>query len=137
GSDDGSDDGSGGTFTAVELEIHDLVNEHRKSLGKEALTLNTIIYEEAKAHTEYMVAVGQMSHDNFDDRANRLMNQVGGNAIAENVAKFYSTPEQVVNGWLNSPGHKKNIEGDYNLTGIAAIKDGSGRYYYTQIFLRK
>jgi uncharacterized protein YkwD len=47
------------------------------------------------------------------------------------------TAHKVVDGWLHSPGHKKNIEGDYNFTGIGVSKDKNGRIYYTQIFLRK
>jgi uncharacterized protein YkwD len=39
--------------------------------------------------------------------------------------------------WLNSPGHRKNIEGPYNLTGIAMAKAKDGTMYFTQIFINK
>ena len=47
----------------------------------------------------------------------------------------YSTAKAVVDGWIDSDGHRENIEGDYNIIGIAAVKDANGRYYFTQIFL--
>ena len=58
--------------------------------------------------------------------------------IAENVGynMGYSDPAgRVVERWLNSPGHKKNIEGNYNLTGIGVIQADQVTYYFTQIFV--
>ena len=39
--------------------------------------------------------------------------------------------------WLNSPGHRKNIEGDFTHIGIGVVKNDAGVYYFTQIFLKK
>ncbi|MGA1825447.1 MAG: CAP domain-containing protein [bacterium] len=48
----------------------------------------------------------------------------------------YSDPAgRVVERWLNSPGHKKNIEGNYNLTGIGVVQANNLTYYFTQIFV--
>ena len=44
---------------------------------------------------------------------------------------------EVVNMWLNSPGHKRNIEGNFTLTGIGIAEADNGYLYFTQIFLRK
>jgi uncharacterized protein YkwD len=60
----------------------------------------------------------------------------GTNAVAENVAFGSSTAKEVVDGWLNSPGHKKNIEGNYKLTGIGVARDQQAKLYFTQIFAR-
>ena len=54
----------------------------------------------------------------------------------KNVASGYPTAKSFINNWLNSSGHKANIEGDFTHIGIAAIKDSHGRYYYTQLFYR-
>jgi uncharacterized protein YkwD len=43
---------------------------------------------------------------------------------------------EVVDGWLKSPGHKRNIEGDFTLTGIGIASDKQGNIYFTQIFSR-
>ncbi len=77
-------------------------------------------------------------HDGFDNRIDVIISKIGRiNAAAENVAYGQMNASTVVNGWLRSPGHKKNIEGDYNLTGIGVYKDANGTIYFTQIFLKK
>lgn len=79
------------------------------------------------------------SHDGFETRVATITKQTASayNGAAENVAYGEMTAEEVVDGWLHSPGHKKNIEGNYNLTGIGVAKAKDGTVYYTQIFLRK
>ena len=56
---------------------------------------------------------------------------------AENVAKQYSSAENVMKAWLESEPHRKNIEGDFTHIGISAIKDDFENYYYTQLFFKK
>lgn len=122
-------------YAAIIIDIHKEINLYRESINLSSLELNSLIAEEAKKHTDYMISNGVISHDNFSDRANRLVATPGGSSVAENVAYGYPTAKAVVTGWLNSSGHRKNIEGNFNITGISAIKDKNGRYYYTQIFL--
>ena len=43
---------------------------------------------------------------------------------------------EVVDGWLHSPGHRRNIEGDFRLTGIGLAEGSNGMIYFTQIFVR-
>jgi len=127
------------SYSAIELEILKLVNEHRTTIKKSTLELNDIVSQEAKTHTSNMangsVAFG---HDGFSERISRIKAALAGNgAGGENVASGYTSAKAVMDGWLNSAGHKANIEGDYNLIGIAAVQDKSGGYYYTQIFYKK
>ena len=56
---------------------------------------------------------------------------------AENLAYGELSAEAVVKGWINSPGHKKNIEGNYTLTGIGTYQDAKGVIYFTQLFMRQ
>ena len=123
-------------YSDLELEILDLVNEHRSSMGKGALEMHRFIYDQALSHTSDMIRVEALSHDGFSDRANEIRENIGGGQVAENVAYGYSTASSVVQGWLDSNGHRENIEGNFTLTGIAARKDADGRFYYTQIFLQ-
>ncbi|MFC5046836.1 CAP domain-containing protein [Aquimarina hainanensis] len=118
-------------------QIFELINAHRESIGLQALERNPTADQLAVDHTEYMISKAAISHDNFNDRSSSLSEEEGATAVAENVASIYPDPESVVNGWLNSSGHKANIEGEYSHTGIAAIKDKQGKYYYTQLFFRK
>jgi len=124
-------------YSTMEMEILQEINLYRNNKGLPSFEMNKIIYNEALKHTEYMIEKGIISHDNFTDRASRLMKNPGGSSAAENVAYGYIDAKAVVSGWINSDGHRNNIEGNYNLTGIAAVSDKNGSYYFTQIFLYK
>ena len=53
----------------------------------------------------------------------------------ENIARGYNTPESVVNGWMNSSGHRANIlNATYTRIGVGYVKDGN---YWTQMFVSK
>ncbi len=123
--------------TTIEDAILQLVNSHRASIGKSALSVNSLAKELAKDHTLYMIDQGAISHDGFGERADQLFAQENASNVGENVAAGYPTAQSVMNAWLNSSGHRQNIEGNFTHIGISAIKNGSGTYYYTQLFLRK
>ena len=55
---------------------------------------------------------------------------------AENIAKGYQTPAAVVNGWMNSEGHRKNMLGDFQMLGVGAAYNAGSAYgfYFTQDF---
>ncbi|MDH7445066.1 CAP domain-containing protein [Aquimarina sp. 2201CG14-23] len=120
----------------ISNDILSLVNEHRQSIGLSVLLKNETAEELAIDHTKYMISISEINHANFNQRSDVLNTQENATGTAENVAKFYPDAQSVVNGWLNSTGHKANIEGNYMYTGISAIKDQDGRYYYTQLFYR-
>jgi uncharacterized protein YkwD len=74
-------------------------------------------------------------HDGFANRVNVIKSKLGFiQSSAENVAYGRLTPKEVVTGWLKSPGHRKNIEGKFTLTGIGVAKDKAGTIFFTQIF---
>jgi len=76
-------------------------------------------------------------HEGFQTRIKHIYphvkNPQGG---AENIAYNYKTAKIVVDGWMHSPGHRTNILGGYNLTGIGIDKDAQGKLYFTQIFIK-
>ncbi len=123
-------------FSIIEAEVLTLINMHRRSIGKNDLEVNPLIREEATIHTKNM-ASGRipLSHEGFDARADKLLDKLNGNSAAENVAWGHPTAKLVVKGWLDSKEHRKNIEGDYNLTGIGIARGKDGELYYTQIFI--
>lgn len=124
-------------YTEIESEILDLVNQHRKSLTLEPLEPIAEISVEAESHNFYMLEVGKVSHDNFGIRYENLVETVGAKSVSENVGYGYRTAEAVVNAWLNSDGHKKNIEGNHSHFGVSVVDDEEGRNYFTNIFIRK
>ena len=131
------DDSSGSVAElTITEEILKLVNQHRQTIGKSKLTRSKTADELALNHTNYMISKNKISHDNFSDRWSMLQQEVNATGAGENVASGYPTAQSVVSAWLNSSGHKANIEGNFTHIGIAAIKDRQGKYYYTQLFYR-
>ncbi|WP_457617421.1 CAP domain-containing protein [Lutibacter sp.] len=126
------------SYSKIELEILDLVNKHRVDLGLTPLQSLTIISGVADGHTKYMIQVGQINHDNFDQRAQILMNDANAKSVAENVAYGYNSAETVVNGWLNSESHRAVIENpNFTHFGISTESNSEGRNFFTQIFIKK
>jgi uncharacterized protein YkwD len=124
-----------GNYSEIELEIVKLINEHRVSVGLKTLKINDFLSNQAKNHNDYMIKKGYIGHDNFNTRYEIITKEFGQGYIAENVAKQQKTAKDVVGAWLNSKGHKENIEGDkYITTGIAVTADANGALYFTNIF---
>ena len=124
--------------TRNELEIVDLVNQFRKSINIPELQTLKIISGVADNHTRYMVESGQVSHDNFENRVQYLMDNASAKSVGENVAFGYNSTQSVFNGWLNSEEHRKVIENPiYTHVGISIEINSDGRNYFTQIFIKK
>lgn len=124
--------------TAIQNAILKRINQYRQLHGLQALKMDSRIVKEAKKHSQDM-ATHKLSfgHQHFMDRVKHLKAQIkpsGG--MAENVAYNYPNADSVVKGWLNSAGHRRNIDGGrYRLTGIGVAPDAQGRLYFTQIFV--
>jgi len=121
----------------IEVEILELINNHRLSLGLSPLAEMNIIKSVAYSHTDYMVDNDEVSHHNFFTRSNYLKSNAGAQKVSENVAFGYSSAESVVRAWIKSEAHKANLEGDYTNFDVSAEKNEEGRWYYTNIFIKK
>lgn len=118
-------------------EILRLINQHRLAMGQhEILSDQKLASAYAVEHTKYMIGLSAINHDNFHIRSAGMIN-AGALFVAENVAYGYDTAEEVVEGWLNSPSHKVNIESNHTHSGFGILKDATGQYYFTQLFYRK
>jgi len=125
------------TYSTMEIEILDAVNDHRKSIGLSVLQKLDDITFEAVDHTEYMVSLNEVNHDNFNIRYQNLVQEIGARAVSENVGYGYRTAEAVVEAWINSEGHRANIEGNYTHFGISVEQDQDEKNYFTNIFVRR
>ena len=130
-----------GAFTSLEQSVHKQINDYRKSRNLPPLTLDARITQQSRIHSEAM-ASGRVpfSHNGFEGRVRAIASAIPYRSAAENVAynQGYSKPDQqAVQGWLKSPGHYKNIVGDFDLTGIGITKNAKGEYYFTQIFIKR
>lgn len=122
--------------TVVEQELLGIVNTHRISMGYTALQFSIVAYDYANTHTDYMIAKGGLSHDNFSARASNIAAEVNAEYVAENVAKDYPTAIEAFDSWMNSPNHRKTMEGDFTHTAVSVKKDAAGKFYFTQLFYR-
>lgn len=132
-------DNGGSTDTSVhayEKAVVDLVNAERAKYGLKPLTLSAELCSGARAKSLDMAQNNYFSHNSptygsaFD-----MMKQFGitYRSAGENIAKGYSTPEAVVNGWMNSEGHRKNIlDSGYTTIGVGYVANGN---HWTQWFI--
>lgn len=123
-------------YSAIEIEIMDLVNDYRVSKGLNELEFRDEISWEAEDHNFYMIQKEEVSHEGFATRYSALTKSVGAKTVSENVAYGYSTAEAVVKAWIASEGHRKNMEGDLTHFGISVKEDANGKRYFTNIFVR-
>ena len=133
--------GSTGTVTSVnsmEKQVASLTNSKRKAAGLGSLTLDSQLSKLAKMKAEDMAKKGYFSHTSptygsaFD-----MMKKYGVSyrTAGENIAKGQKTPEAVMNGWMNSSGHRANIlSSAYTHIGVGYAKDSKGNTYWVQIF---
>jgi len=123
---------------SISSDILRFVNDHRRSIGLKPLLANSFISSVALEHSRNMLSgKTRFGHDGLRQRIERIGKRVGPVRVgAENVASGPMSAREVVDGWLHSPGHRKNIEGDFKLTGIGLARKSNGMIYFTQIFVR-
>lgn len=136
-----STNASSGVFNANSMSRDILyhVNAYRSRKGLGALKSISIADEQAAIHSKNMaLKKTAFSHNGFEQRIAVISKTAGTMlAAAENVAYGNLSAEEVVKGWINSPGHRKNIEGNYTLTGIGVYRDAKGVIFFTQLFMRQ
>ena len=125
------------TEKSIEAEILVLINNYRVANGFSILNKLQTIKSQANTHTNYMIDQNKISHDFFYQRKEYLTQNANAVGVGENVAYGYSSAESVVNAWIKSEGHKKNIEGNFTHFEISAEKDADGKWYFTNIFIKK
>lgn len=121
----------------VETQILNLINQHRISIGLNELETLPIIKAVAYNHNTEMIRVNKLSHNGFVERENYLIYKTGATRVGENVAYSYTTANSVFVAWMNSPGHRKNIEGDFTHFEISVDENKVGKNYITNIFIKK
>lgn len=126
------------SVSQLEQEVHRQVNQYRRSKNLPPLTLDNRITIQSRKHSEAMAkGLVPFSHDGFEQRVRAIA--IPYRSVAENVAynQGHRDPATIaVQGWIQSSGHRQNMEGDFNLTGIGIVQNSKGEYYFTQIFLK-
>ena len=113
----------------------ELTNEFRAKNGLGALRWSAALCAIGAGHSRDM-AEGRVAfgHDGFRTRMARMPGSV--RAAAENVAMNHGSGDvakTAVRGWIDSPGHRRNLLGTYTECGIG-VHEHHGRFYLTQLF---
>ncbi|QEG36217.1 CAP domain-containing protein [Bythopirellula goksoeyrii] len=119
------------------------LNYYRLTLGLPQVVWNEKLEQSSLYHNGRMIALGEFEHVLSDgvevwDRITKFGYKYS--ACAENLA-YWEDPrltvielaESIHQGWIDSPGHQRNLVGDYHEVGIGVVKQGH-RYYATQNF---
>lgn len=123
-------------ISKAEQEVVNLVNQERQKAGLKPLEIDIKTSNVARLKAEDMKKKGYFSHTSptygspFD-----MLKQFGVTykTAGENIAKGQRTPQQVVNAWMNSEGHKRNILSK-SFTHIGV---GNTSNYWVQMFISK
>ena len=127
------------TESEFEQEVIRLTNEEREAQGLEPLEADSEVSDVARVKSEDMRDNDYFSHDSptygspFD-----MMDEFGLDYMGagENIAAGQASPEQVVEGWMNSDGHRANIlSEDFTHIGVGHVEGGSYGHYWTQMFI--
>ncbi|HBR32239.1 MAG: SafA/ExsA family spore coat assembly protein [Eubacteriales bacterium] len=123
-------------ITSYEQQVIDLVNNIRAQNGLNRLKANWELSRVARYKSQDMHDKNYFSHTSPTYGSPfAMMNAFGISyrTAGENIAKGYSTPQAVVNGWMNSSGHRANIlNSAYTQIGVGYVSSGN---YWTQMFI--
>lgn len=118
-------------------EVFRLINAYRQEKGLPALSYSLALNEMAHQHSKVM-ASGEhpFSHGKHVERLTEAMVLLKGHRAAENLYKGPADAQKMLDFWLQSPGHRKNIEKPHTHTGLDIEKGVDGQYYCTHIFVK-
>ena len=125
---------------AQENEVIRLVNVERSKQGLPALKANWELSRVARYKSQDMINKGYFDHTSPTYGSPFKMMETFGikfSAAGENIAYGQRTPQEVMNAWMNSPGHRSNIlSSSYSEIGVGVAKNKNGVLYWTQMFIR-
>lgn len=126
--------GCGGEYIAIqnggyEAAVVTLVNERRAEQNLPPMKLVRELSEAARYHAADMTQDNYFDHDSYDRNGNQLTAvcswstrirgyYTGARSVGENIAAGYRSPESVMEGWMNSTGHRNNILGNFTEIGV-------------------
>lgn len=119
--------------TTVECDVLKLTNNYRRRNGLPALIMSKKCNQAARLANNYNLSIRNLTHNWFQQNGSQWRLR------AENVAMGQQSAAEVVNGWINSPGHRRNLLlRDVRYMGISLVR-GPGRgnipgYYWAQCF---
>lgn len=125
--------------TGMESQVLNLVNKERRSRGLSELKMNWQLSRVARTKSEDMRDSGYFSHTSPTyGTPFEMMKKfnIKYSYAGENIARGQTTAASVMNGWMNSEGHRANIlNAKYTEIGIGYCTGKNGPYW-TQMFIK-
>ena len=128
---------------AFEQQVVELVNIERSNAGLPPLKRSDALEAAARYHAKDMAVDQYFSHDSYDAGNIWVCNcftrmksfYPGGGWMGENIAAGFSTPASVMEGWMDSQGHRENIlNPHYREIGVGYYAGGPWSHYWVQDF---
>ena len=122
------------------IKINGIVKEHnaiRENHDLNTLTVDKMLNAAAQKHANYMAQQDRLSH--YGKNGSRPSDRIKTEGykyymVAENIAAGYNTINAVMEGWMESQGHRKNITGKFTHIGTGIAKSANGRWYWCVLF---
>jgi uncharacterized YkwD family protein/spore coat assembly protein SafA len=125
----------------IENEVVRLTNQQRAKYGLPPLQADWQLARVARYKSADMRDKNYFSHQSptYGSPFTMMKNfGISYRTAGENIAAGQRTPQEVVNAWMNSPGHRANIlSKDFTHIGVGYAKGGSYGHYWTQMFIAK
>ena len=123
---------------AFEQEVVKLTNAERTKAGLKALQTDDKLMAAAREKSQDMQSKKYFSHTSptFGSPFDRMKALgITYKSAGENIAQGQRSPQEVVQAWMDSPGHRANIlNANYTHIGVGYVKSGN---YWTQQFIQK
>lgn len=133
---DNENPGVDSNMNEYEKEVIRLVNEIRVANGLGELVADEELSRVARIKSQDMKDNNYFSHTSptYGSPFDMMKNfGISYKTAGENIARGQATPQAVVNGWMNSQGHRENIlNASYNRIGVGYVEEGN---YWTQMFV--
>ncbi|GAB6100233.1 hypothetical protein JCM16358_21120 [Halanaerocella petrolearia] len=124
----------------MEKKVVELVNQERQKQGLEPYQHNQKVSEVARTKAQDMAENNYFSHTSptYGSPFEMLSQfNVSYRTAGENIAKGQGTAQQVMNSWMNSSGHRRNILSQrFTQIGVGLAKDEDGTPYWVQMFIK-
>ena len=107
-----------------------LLNAERAAAGLAAVAMHPDLVDDALAWSQRMMGAGSLSHNPNLAAVTSDWDKLGENVgVGTSVASLHTA-------FMNSPGHRGNILGDYDYVGIAVVEETSSKLWITVVFMK-
>ena len=123
--------------STLQSQVVSLSNKQRVAAGCKALRVNADLLWAARGHSKYMATTGRFSHTGARNSTFVTRAKSAGYSAArsENIAYGYRSAAEVVNAWMKSPGHRRNLlDCGAKTFAVGVVYAANGNPYYTQDF---